>query len=573
MLKFKFQTKILTRIPRRGVMSLKTSTSVVLWLSCSLLCVTLVTAQDLPRKVTYQRDGSGKPFAQDSVAAPAREVGPGTKVVATPLDSPPTLTPEQARIVAEEFAEADRTGPVQPLHAAPLASPEQRGPEARLPSTEAPNTFTIYRDTVLQASALSGGYANSSYVMEPSTGINGKNEFQTGNWYASYSYNANAAAPVWHYLNPFTIFGSGFCCDQVTLYDAEWDRQFWLMQMGGTLVLANAPSTNLTSWCHYNINSTWFGEPSTTAIDYNDIAVTKNYLFIASNLFPAGQGGHAGVLRLPISSLISCAGFNYNYWDDTSRFTFKPVSGATNVMYWGTNWGGTNGSTFRVYSWADNSGTIFWHDYTIAAFNFEYRSGGQNCGSADGVVTSWCNYNDSRVKGGYLANGTLGFSFDATQGSGFPFPYIKRVYFNPATNTYLGYANLYGTWAAFQYGTFSPNANGDIGGAFAFGGGTGTTHYYPGTGYLIDDDFTPNQPWSEAYQIYGAGNTCAYSGVLRWGDYLTTRPDSPAGYAWVGTGWAIKGGDCGTANAYSEPHSVVFGRGRDSSGVTRWSTK
>jgi hypothetical protein len=345
------------------------------------------------------------------------------------------------------------------------------------------------------------------------------------------------------------------------------------MQMGGTLVLANAPSTNLTSWCYYNIDSTWFGEASTTAIDYNDIAVTKNYIYIASNLFPSGQGGHAGIVRLPISSLIACAGFSYNYFHDTTRFTFKPVAGATNTMYWGTNWGGSNGSDFRVYSWAENSGTINHNDYTIDAFNFENRSGGQNCGSADGLITSWCNYNDSRVKGGYLANGTLGFSFDATQGSGFPFPYVRRVYFNPATNTYLGSGNLWGSWAAFQYGTFAPNVNGDIGGAFAFGGGTGSSDYYPGTGYLIDDDFSPNQPWSEVYQIFGGGNTCAYSGVLRWGDYLTTRPDSPAGYAWVGTGWAIKGGNCGATGAYSEPHSVVFGRGRDSSDITRWNTK
>ena len=116
-----------------------------------------------------------------------------------------------------------------------------------------PSQFAIYRDTALPASALDGGFANASATMEPSTGISGKNEFQTGNWYATYSYNANAASPSWKFLNPYTIFGSGFCCDQVTLYDAEWDRQFWLLQMSGTLLLANAASTNLASWCYYNI--------------------------------------------------------------------------------------------------------------------------------------------------------------------------------------------------------------------------------------------------------------------------------------------------------------------------------
>src|SRR5438874_2227380 len=85
--------------------------------------------------------------------------------------------------------------------------------QASTPS--APNaydTFTIFRDSTIPASGIAGGYGYASYTMEPSTAGNGKYIFQTGNWYASRSYDNGS---TWSYLNPFSMFGSGYCCDQV----------------------------------------------------------------------------------------------------------------------------------------------------------------------------------------------------------------------------------------------------------------------------------------------------------------------------------------------------------------------
>ena len=52
---------------------------------------------------------------------------------------------------------------------------------------------------------------------------------------------------------------------------------------------------------------------------------------------------------------------------------------------------------------------------SIPAFTFYYRNGGQNCGSQSGTVKNWCQFADSRVLGGYVANGIVGFSFNAKQ--------------------------------------------------------------------------------------------------------------------------------------------------------------
>jgi hypothetical protein len=518
--------------------------------------------------------GSNAPPTRSVAVAGTGRAVPGKKIVATYTEKPPTLTPEQAKQLQEEWAEADREGPRQPIHPAPMTTTVQRGPEGRPPNTPAPGDFDIFRDSVIPSSGIDGGYGDSSYTMEASQGANGRFVFQTGNWYAS-RFDQNApGGGAWAYLNPYSLFGSGFCCDQVTHYLADWNQQYWVLLFGSGIVLANSPGTNLNNWCSYSIDASWWGlNPSQYSLDYNDLAYSKNYVYVAVNIY-GPSGGFGSILRLPIDAMNQCAGFGYNYYYDTTRFTFKPVAGATDVMYWGTNWGGTNGSTFRIYSWAENSTSIGIADNNITAFNFEYRNNGQFCGSADGVVTSWCNYNDSRVKGGYRANGVIGFSFDTTQGSGYPFPYVQREYFQESNLAYIGPAQLWASWGAYQYGTFTPNANGNIGGAFSWGGGaSGGTDYYPGTGYLIDDDFSPTQPWSEVYQIWGQGNTCTYGGILRWGDYTTVRPNYPAGYAWIGSGWAMVGGNCGAAGAYVAPHSVIFGRGRDSSDVTRWNKK
>jgi hypothetical protein len=119
-----------------------------------------------------------------------------------------------------------------------------------------------------------------------------------------------------------------------------------------------------------------------------------------------------------------------------------------------------------------------------------------------------------------------------------------------------------------------PNVDGHIAGAWSWGGGTGTNTFYPGTGYLLDDDINPTQPWGYNFLLWGSGNTCTYGNppLYRWGDYNTVRALDPAGDAFVAGGWRMTG-NCGTAGAVSEPHNVIFGRGRDQGSVNRWKAK
>ena len=508
----------------------------------------------------------------------------GQNVAVQYSDKVPELTAEQQSSMEKLQALSNRTGNVVPS-AKPKAGAEI-GPESPRPgslsaqtnmSALAPASFGIFRNQGVRSSTSTTTTFKKNFVMEPSTGAGGRRLFETGNWFAARSTDGGA---TWGYLNPYTIFNDatvkGFCCDQVTLYDPSRDVQFWLLQYGNGLKLALSRNS-FTSWCYYNITPGTVGEPATTELDYNDLAIGTNDIYIATNYFTI-DGGGSFILRYPIDPLLTCSGFGYNYVKWTSDFTFKPVQGASDVMYWASNWNDlARGSSIRIFSWAENSGSYNWYNETgLPAWSFQYRNDIQQCGSLSGTtVKNWCQFADSRVLGAALINGSpspqLVFSFNANQDGGHPFPYTRLFYFRESDMAYLGQAELWATWAAFQFTSLSPNARGDLAMNSAFGGqAAGGTAYYPSNSVLIQDDYSPTQPWQRYDYLFGGGNTCTYGGLYRWGDYLTVRPYYPAGYAWIATGFAIKGANCGSTGWYSQWNSIVFGRGRDVNSYGRW---
>lgn len=503
-------------------------------------------------------------FASAAPAASGRMLA-GKQVLARTYSQAPAPTAEQRRYLLDADASDGPRGPVaKPSSATPL------GPGTVAPGgASAAGDFTFYRNQRLPA----GG--QRSPVDEPSTAQSGKNIFATGNWYAAYSHNSGTN---WTYLDPFTIFGSGFCCDQLTSYDVSHNRQFWLSQYNDHLVLANSSANNLSGWCFYNWSPASFGLPSGASFDYNKLALTTNYVYLATNVY--GASGGSLVARFPIDAMTTCSGFNYQWYYRTTEFSPTFVQNAGDSMYWGSNWTNlTLGSTFRILKWDDTSGSATVYDRNIASYVFMFNGNGR-CGSADGVVLNWCQRTDSRLTGpGYLAvpskgtgDAVLGFAFNAQQDSGHPFPYIRRVYFRTSDLAYLGSSEFWASWAAHLHPALAPDYRGHVGMAFSWGGGTGTSHYYPGSGVMIDDDISPSQPWAYSFYQNGAGNPCLNTdGLRRWGDYLDIHPFYPSGYGWVASGYAL-GANAGACNTTANVSvaNVSFGRVRDKNAYTRW---
>jgi hypothetical protein len=509
-------------------------------------------------------------------ATASSQAGGGTTSQGTPVEAafsavPPTLSPEQLVEFQAAFAKSNRSGPTNLPHAAMRADgPVGPATELRpLAKAAAPTDFFISDRLAKPSGAL------FSAVGEPSGDNAGNLRFQTGNWYAATSFDGGA---TFKFVNPFTIFGTNFCCDQVAIYDPGRNAWFWLLQYNdGHLVLAN--SRNLVNWCFYTWRPASFG--LTGELDYNDLALTTNDIYIVSNFFPSGGGSGSIVARLPIDPQLTCSGFSYRWFARTDLgFTWKPVSGATDVLYWGTNWFGTLGSSFRIFKWAENSTTIFWFDRTLGTtFAFFTRNSGQNCGSRDGVVKNWCQFADSRVLGGARysdPNGTaqLVFSFNAKQGGPFSiaFPYTERVHFRESDFSYLFSDRIFNNTIAFQFTSLATDARGHIGMTTLFGGGTGSSHTFPSGGVDLNDDVTPNQPWTFGVNAFGNGNACNDSGIFRSGDFLTTRAYRPTNTLFLGYNFVLTqdAGGCGFG-AQVNPHEALFGRVRDlPGGVNRW---
>jgi hypothetical protein len=527
-----------------------------------------VTAQ--PAKFT----GSVAPtnVSHQATASTGYLGGPAAhRVTARAYERAPQPSARELRRLTAGLNEESAPAPNRVAVNAPNTGPAVRAPDT---PTQADADYKAYTAHNLPTSSIVGGPTYSSFTNEPSVAKAGNNALMTGNWYAAYSTDATAS---WHFLNPFAIFGSGFCCDQVTLYDKTHDRVYWILQYGDHLAIANAPSTNLTSWCYYNFSAATIGQPSTTSLDFNDAMIGQKNLYLTTNIFPSGGGYGSEIVRLPLEPMSSCAGFGFNYYAQLNSFGWRLAQGSVDRAYWGADWDPTgaraNGSNFRVFYWDESSGTIFFYDRAIDPFAFYTRNSGQNCGSADLAVKNWCQYADSRVLGAYRANGVVGFSMNAKQGGSFPYPYTVREYFRESDLAYLGHSNLWAGWSALQFLSLSPNSKGHLGGTFYWGGASSTTHYFPATASLIDDDITPNQPWTVSFWPHsGAGNTCTYSGLYRWGDYSTTRTNDAADTTWIGTGYR-EIGNCGTAGSYSQPTVVTFGRARDMGDINRWAAK
>lgn len=495
----------------------------------------------------------------------------GHRMKATFTSQPPKLTAAQAASMKAAaargsgrpatiggFAKGDGTPPPNP----PI-TPKSRpvaGPTAKAAASGW--YLSLGRDTAING--LNPSYESST--MEPSTDADGSNIFETGNWFAAVSTNSGGN---WKFLNLASEFNNaGFpCCDQVTQLDPASGHEFWLVQYtDGHLILANAAATGsnpYSNWCWVSFNPSSFGLPSSYQFDYEDMTITSSSVYITSNIYSSSTSLYgAEIIRFPKAALSTCGTYNATWIIRTDNATFKLAAEPTlpNAVYWASDTGQTNGSSFRVFSWPEGSSTYTWWTFTIPSFLYETPNGGQNCADASGLTANWCQRADSRVLGGYLSLPYLGFSFNAKQDANHPVPYTRVVIFttsSPSTMSFLGYTDIFDSRIAIQYMSLAPNLNGIVGGEFTWSD-TQSPSFYPSMGFLA----APPAAISLAQSYLttsGQGNPCATGGVYRWGDYLTIRAYQSNPNDWIAAGYNMQGGNCGASGAFAQPHNYLLG--------------
>jgi hypothetical protein len=456
--------------------------------------------------------------------------------------------------------------------------PPPSGSETRItgfgPSPLAPNDFRLFHastpDPVIPLNF-------KSTINEPSTGMSGRVRFMTGNWYAAFSNNGGG---TWTFVSPFTNFPAsdgGFCCDQTVLYEPSRDMMLWQLQYiksgsttndQGRLRLAVFVNTNNNisgaGWFFYDFLPSQFGGPASGEwFDYPHMALSNDFLYIAVNVFRTTDDGftRSVMMRLPLDPILAGAGFSFNFFSSTANFTFVPIQGAKDVMYWASH---NTTSNMRIFRWQETSTTIEIFDRDIAAWVL----GTPSCPTSDGQ--NWCLRSDSRILAGARSwnhltrQSELWFFWNVAQGGNFARPYIDAARFRESDLVYLARPLIFSNDIPLLYVAAAPNARGDIGLSLFWGNPPG---FFPSHALCIDDDFNGDPPgWECAATRIGTNGPSNNA----WGDYLAVRPDHPSSLGWHATGYTLQGGKSG---ANIEILNLIFGRERDLNSSFRWNLK
>lgn len=493
--------------------------------------------------------------------------------VKTPLD--PTVRPADIRPTNAET--------VVKLIQEPLVEP---GPKTPL----APGTFTLFRNnTTGNMPALPGATPASGYSpYEPSVGVNGRVVFYTTNNYAAVS---GDRGQTFSYLNPYDNFpadntldavNGGFGGDQHVYYVRTHGLMCWLIQYNPDnttnryrLAITRTQSDLLNNtWYFYDFTPATFGLVTPAGaqgvwLDFPDLSVSDNFLYFTANYFPrrtttsgcvtACPGGvcpagcasctgcgtlGAVIARLPLTQLAQGVSLNFLFFNDTTHSTLRLTHGAHDTMYWGAH---NSNTQVAIYRWPEN-GNIGTDNVNHAAYNAPGR-GGHIATCAGG--TNYLAFDDDRIMDAWVANGVIGFMWNAAQGGGFARPHVQVLRFDEGNRSLLTQGQIFNDTIAFAYPSVHPNDRGHLGGTITFGCGNNTGN--PGVAAWIADDFNNNT-------ITPLENLGAISGNRaegRWGDYFATRIYAPYGNTWVGTGFALN-----TPNA-RDHRFVWFGRERD----------
>jgi len=394
-----------------------------------------------------------------------------------------------------------------------------------------------------------------SNVGEPSAAINDQVVFYTGNWYAAMS---SDGGKTFSFIDPAAAFpnaepaSSNFCCDQVVQYLSKIDTFVWLMQYGpdtGDNIqrLAFASTTDVVQgrWRLFDI-TTHILNVDGAFMDFPDLAVGANFLYVTTNIFGSDNQVGSAVIRIPFSSIQTGTPTAQPFVSmDFQSFRVAQDCGTT--AFFAAH---QDTSTLRVFSWDEAQSAPVSQAVGVARW-----IGGNGYQSRTPDGRRWLDRADQRITGATLAGNELWFAWAVDRGSNQrPKPFVQIARIDSSNLTLLENLNIFDADSAICYPALGTNANNEIGVSYMIGGGSRFPSHVIGilTGTRKDvvvaaSDRGPLDP---------------RSGKGEWGDYLTVRSVFPKQNLFAATGYTMKGSGDGS-NQDATPRFVVFGRAGD----------
>jgi hypothetical protein len=407
-----------------------------------------------------------------------------------------------------------------------------------------------------------GQQQTASNVGEPSVAANDQVVFYTGNWYAAVSGDGGR---TFQFIDPANAFqasnppGSSFCCDQIVHYIPQIDTFVWLLQYGNAaqadniqrLAFAKTADVAQGRWRLFDITTASLAVPG-AFLDFPDLAVGANFLYVTTNIFPQGDQSGSAVVRIPLASITS-GPVTATKFVSMELQSFRVAQNCGATAYFAAH---EDTSTLNVFSWPEGAATPTPKSVAVARW-----IGGNGYRSKTPDGHRWLDRADPRITGATLAAGELYFAWSVDAGSNQrPRPFVQIARIDAGNLTILDNINIFDSDSAIAYPALATNANDEVGISYMLGGGSRFPSHVVGilTGTRRD-------------VVVAAGNRGPLddpdTGKGEWGDYLTARRMFPNQKLFAATGYTLKGPGDGS-NRDATPRYVVFGRAEDVGPVT-----
>ena len=433
------------------------------------------------------------------------------------------------------------TVPMAMEESVPLAALESLGTGPMTPT----DTLTLVKNVQLNDVATSD---TASHVCEPSVAINGDVVFYTGNWFAAVSTDGGT---TFKYIDPYTTFpnppGMGFCCDQVVHYIKSNDTFVWLQQYtqdasGANIqriAYAKTAQVRTGTWRFFDITSASLGLGPGIFMDFPDLAVGRNMLYMTTNCFAGGPWRASAVVRIRKSSFASGTLSASRAVSTTNPSLRVAQNCGTTAYFVGHN----STSSLRVFSWKESSAAPTSADISVATWG----SGAFSSIVPDG--RDWLKRADARHTGATLAGNELWFAWGSPKGgaNARPQPFVQIARINRLSMTLIENINLWDPNSAICYGALATNVKKEVGASYTLGGGS----RFP-THVVSILTGTPRQVPTFVSTRGPADN--------KWGDYLTVRRNYPNQKLFCATGYSLQSG---AGNSDATPNLTIFGRSSD----------
>ena len=406
---------------------------------------------------------------------------------------------------------------------------------------------------------------NANNIAEPSGATGGGVVFVTANSFAAYSTNNGGSFTQ---LNPTTIFPAdaiGFCCDQIVQYVPGIDRFIWLLQGNNGFRLASAsPATIIssggTAWTYWNLPSNLFGQPAGTGVDYPDLSVGNNSLYLSWDVgwpaCPSGCNSGVQVSRISLAGIQGAGTITIEYTnppDSSMVWGGHLMQNTLNEIFWA---GHRSNSQMRVFSLAEGSNTYFWRDVNISSWARVALSSltpdSQNwlgqCGGG---------FPGTAVIGSTRVGNQLWFAWSAGTDSNFQQPHVEMVTLDRDNNfSKIQQVQIWNNSYAFGYPALATNAcTGEVGLSLEYGGNGNYENHVVGF-------------WGD-FVVYIT--TASNIGTCRFGDYVSIRQAPPTtenpGNLFTAFGYGLNSIPPPGSGARSDIRYVLFGRPASSCNV------